>query len=74
MSFAVSCVTAFGVGALGAWAGGVVADAAGDQLQYVFLLLAGVAAFAAVCAAVLVRTGRAAHLEEAERAAALVEV
>ena len=44
------------------------------QLQYVFLLLAGVAAFAAVCAAILVRTGRAAQLVEAERAAALVEV
>ena len=37
----VSCVLSFGVGSLGAWAGGLVADAAGGRLEYVFLLLAG---------------------------------
>ncbi|MFA4966034.1 MAG: MFS transporter, partial [Thermoleophilia bacterium] len=51
MSFAVSCVTAFGVGALGSYAGGLVADAAGGRLQYVYFMLAGVAALAAACAA-----------------------
>lgn len=73
MSFAVSCVLSFGVGALGAWAGGIVADAAGGRLQYVFLLLAAVAGVAAVCAAILVRSEQGARLDEAEQAAALVD-
>ena len=58
MSFAVSCVLAFGVGALGAWAGGLVADAAGGRLQFVFLLLAAVAGVAALCGVALQRTAR----------------
>lgn len=58
LSFALS----FGFGSFAAWAGGVVADAAGGRLQYVWLLLAAVAlaaACAAVILAVLVRRRRA---------------
>jgi predicted MFS family arabinose efflux permease len=58
MSFAVSCALSFGMGSLGAWAGGAVADAASGRLQYVFLLLAAVAAVAAACAAALALVAR----------------
>ena len=60
MSFAVSCVLAFGVGSVGAWAGGLVADAAGGRLQYVFLLLAAVAGVATLCGVALQRVARGA--------------
>jgi len=63
MSFAVSCVLAFGVGSLGAWAAGSVADLAGERLQYVFLLLAAVAAVATLCAAALRVAARRAHAQ-----------
>lgn len=42
----------FGVGSFAA-APGVVADAAGGRLQYVWLMLAGVAGLATVCAVAL---------------------
>jgi len=41
----------FGVGSFAAWASGAVADAAGDQFQYAYLMLAGVALVAAACGA-----------------------
>lgn len=43
----------FGVGSLAAWTGGLVADAAGDRLQYVFVLLAAVALVGTGCATAL---------------------
>jgi predicted MFS family arabinose efflux permease len=61
MSFAVSCALNFGVGALGAWTGGLVADAAGGRLQYVFLMLAAVAGVATLCGIALQRSARAAR-------------
>ena len=61
MSYAVSCALGFGVGALGAWAGGLVADAAGGRLQYVFLMLAAVAGVATLCGLALQRSARGAR-------------
>jgi len=61
MSFAVSCALNFRVGALGAWTGGLVADAAGGRLQYVFLMLAAVAAVATLCGLALHRSARGAR-------------
>lgn len=43
----------FGFGSFAAWAGGAVADAAGGRLQWVYVMLAGVALFAALAGAAL---------------------
>jgi MFS family permease len=62
VGYGLSFTLSFGVGSFAAWAGGLVADAAGGQLQYVWLLLAAVAvaaAAAAVALAVLARRIRA---------------
>ena len=48
-SFALS----FGLGSFAALAGGIIADAASDRLQYVWLMLAVVAGLATVCAVAL---------------------
>ena len=53
LGYGASFALSFGVGSFAAWAGGVVADAAGDRLQYVWLLLAAVAGIAAVCGVAL---------------------
>jgi MFS family permease len=53
LGYGTSFALSFGVGSFAAWAGGVVADAAGDRLQYVWLLLAAVAGVAAVCGVAL---------------------
>ena len=45
--FGWSCLLVLGLGALGAWIGGLVADAAGGRLQYVFLAMSGLAFVAA---------------------------
>ena len=58
LGYGTSFALSFGVGSFAAWTGGVVADAAGDRLQYVWLLLAAVAGVATICGvalAVLVR-------------------
>ena len=53
LGYGTSFALSFGVGSFAAWAGGVVADAAGGRLQFVWLLLAAVAGLAAVCGAAL---------------------
>jgi MFS family permease len=53
LGYGTSFALSFGVGSFAAWAGGVVADAAGDRLQYVWLMLAAVAALAAICGGAL---------------------
>jgi hypothetical protein len=58
LGYGTSFALSFGVGSFAAWAGGVVADAAGDRLQYVWLLLAAVAGLAAVCGAALAALAR----------------
>jgi hypothetical protein len=54
LSFGLS----FGFGSLAAVAGGLIADAAGGRLQYVFLMLAVAAAAATVAAVGLTRVSR----------------
>jgi MFS family permease len=61
LGYGASFALSFGVGSFAAWAGGVVADAAGDRLQYVWLLLAAVAALAAVCGVALAVLARRVH-------------
>ncbi len=51
LGYGTSFALSFGVGSFAAWAGGLVADASGDRLQYVWLMLAAVAGFAASSAA-----------------------
>ena len=58
VGYGLSFTLSFGVGSFAAWAGGLVADAAGGQLQYVWLLLAVVALAAAVAAAALALLAR----------------
>ena len=53
LGYGTSFALSFGVGSFAALAGGVIADAAGDRLQYVWLMLAAVAALATVCAVAL---------------------
>jgi MFS family permease len=53
LGYGTSFALSFGVGSFAAWAGGVVADAAGDRLQYVWLLLAAAAGVATICGVVL---------------------
>jgi len=50
LGYGTSFALSFGVGSFAALAGGVVADANGGRLQYVWLMLAVVAALATVCA------------------------
>ena len=49
LCYALSCVAAFGVGSLASLAGGRIADAAGGDLKWIFLMLAGVAGLGAPC-------------------------
>ncbi len=58
LGYGTSFALSFGVGSFAAWAGGVVADAAGSRLQYVWLLLAAVAGLAAVCGVALALLAR----------------
>ncbi|MCX6363201.1 MAG: MFS transporter [Actinobacteria bacterium] len=53
LGYGTSFALSFGIGSFAALAGGVVADAAGDRLQYVWLMLATVACLATVCAVAL---------------------
>jgi MFS family permease len=53
LGYGTSFALSFGIGSFAAVAGGVVADAAGNRLQYVWLMLAGVAGLATVCAVAL---------------------
>ena len=53
LGYGTSFALSFGLGSFAAVAGGVVADAAGDRLQYVWLMLAAVAGLATVCAVAL---------------------
>ena len=53
LGYGTSFALSFGLGSFAALAGGVVADAAGHRLQYVWLLLAAVAGLATVCAVAL---------------------
>ncbi len=53
LGYGTSFALSFGVGSFAALAGGVVADAAGGRLQYVWLMLAGAAGLATVCAVAL---------------------
>ena len=53
LGYGASFALSFGLGSFAALAGGVVADAAGDRLQYVWLMLAAVACLATVCAVAL---------------------
>jgi len=53
LGYGTSFALSFGVGSFAAVAGGVVADAAGGRLQYVWLMLAAVAGLATVCAIAL---------------------
>jgi len=45
--FGWSCLLVLGLGSLGAWLGGLVADATSGRLQYVFLAMSGIAFVAA---------------------------
>ncbi len=58
LGYGTSFALSFGVGSFAALAGGVIADAAGDRLQYVWLMLAAVAALATVCAVALAVVAR----------------
>ena len=53
LGYGTSFALSFGLGSFAALAGGVIADAAGDRLQYVWLMLAAVACLATVCAVAL---------------------
>lgn len=53
LGYGTSFALSFGVGSFAAWAGGLVADASGDRLQYVWLMLAAVAGIAAICGGAL---------------------
>jgi MFS family permease len=55
LGYGTSFALSFGIGSFAALAGGVVADAAGERLQYVWLMLAAVAVLATLCAVVLAR-------------------
>ena len=65
LGYGTSFALSFGVGSFAALAGGVIADAAGDRLQYVWLMLAAVAGLATVCAVLL-----AVHAHKLRRSAA----
>jgi MFS family permease len=58
LGYGTSFALSFGVGSFAAWAGGAVADAAGDRLQFVWLMLAAVAGVATVCAVALALVAR----------------
>jgi predicted MFS family arabinose efflux permease len=53
LGYGTSFALSFGLGSFAALAGGIIADAAGDRLQYVWLMLAAVAGLATVCAVAL---------------------
>ena len=53
LGYGTSFALSFGVGSFAAASGGVVADAAGGRLQYVWLMLAAMAGPATVCAVAL---------------------
>jgi MFS family permease len=53
LGYGTSFALSFGIGSFAALAGGVVADAAGERLQYVWLMLAAVALLATLCAVAL---------------------
>ena len=53
LGYGTSFALSFGFGSFAALAGGVVADAHGGHLQYVWLMLAMVAGLAAICAVAL---------------------
>jgi len=53
LGYGASFALSFGLGSFAALAGGVVADAAGERLEYVWLMLAAVAGVATVCAVAL---------------------
>ncbi len=53
LGYGTSFALSFGFGSFAALAGGIVADAAGERLQYVWLMLAAVAVLATVCAVAL---------------------
>jgi predicted MFS family arabinose efflux permease len=53
LGYGTSFALSFGLGSFAALAGGVIADAAGGRLQYVWLMLAAVAGLATVCAVFL---------------------
>jgi len=58
LGYGTSFALSFGLGSFAALAGGVIADAAGDRLQYVWLMLAAVAVLATVCAVFLALLAR----------------
>jgi len=58
LGYGLSFGLSFGIGSFAAWAGGGVVDAAGGQIRYVCLLLAGVAAVAALLAVALAIVAR----------------
>jgi len=53
LGYGTSFALSFGIGSFAALAGGVITDAAGERLQYVWLMLAAVAGLATVCAVAL---------------------
>ena len=53
LGYGTSFALSFGFGSFAALAGGIVADAAGERLQYVWLMLAAVAAVATACGVAL---------------------
>jgi predicted MFS family arabinose efflux permease len=58
VGYGVSFGLSFGIGSLAAVAGGLIADAAGGRLQFVFLMLAAVSSAAAIVAVMLARASR----------------
>ena len=59
LGYGTSFALSFGIGSFAAVAGGVIADAAGGRLQYVWLMLAAVAGLATICAIALALLARA---------------
>jgi hypothetical protein len=73
LGYGTSFALSFGVGSFAAWAGGAVADAAGGDLRYVWLLLAAVAGLGTACGlalAVLARRLDRPHGPDAPRGGA----
>jgi hypothetical protein len=58
LGYGTSFALSFGVGSFAAWAGGYVADAAGGNVEYVWLMLAAVGGVATVCGAALALMAR----------------
>ena len=69
IGYGLSFGLSFAVGSFAAVAGGAVADAAGGELQWVYLMLAGAALVAGICGAALTLLARRLHVPTPPRAA-----